>query len=250
MENLRIENAQNIVDAAMLAIDHFGGGLPWWRGQSLSPWQLRPSVFRVADGGYRYEQNIASKFIQRARTRYPDCPVDTDLPGWFLLMQHYGLPTRILDWSESILVATYFAVCDAKHRNEDGAIWALAGALLNEEQFDQRVLVAVGNRPVSTLFDQAATITAAEPCAFTAAISSHHTDTRMMSQLSEFTIHGTDEALENLPNNEKFVMKFIVPKTAKASLRDALKLFGISEAALFPDLGHLASEIRASRFQK
>ena len=45
---------------------------------------------------------------------------------WNLLVisRHYGLPSRLLDWSESVWVAAYFAACDGD--TEDGAIWWFA----------------------------------------------------------------------------------------------------------------------------
>jgi hypothetical protein len=48
-------------------------------------------------------------------------PGVNDALGWWALMQHHGAPTRLLDWSESIYVAAYFACCAAEQ--EDGAIW-------------------------------------------------------------------------------------------------------------------------------
>jgi len=248
LEDLRIANIQNIVEAAVQAVRFFDSGAPWWRGQSLSSWELRPSIYRVEDGAYQYERNIASRFISKAPTRHPNCPSQTDLPGWFFLMQHYGLPTRILDWTNSVLVATYFAVFDEEKHHEDGALWSLRGAYLNDEQFGKRTIASVADPTAVTLFREALSGAAGEPSTVTAAINAQHIDTRMMIQLAEFTIHGTADPVETLPNHEKFLMKFIVPKTAKASLKQVLSLFGISQASLFPDLEHLATELRESRF--
>ena len=248
VEEMRIENAQNLADAAVYANRHFDGTNSWWRGHSLSSWALRPSIYRVEDSGYRYEQNIANLFIQKSRMRHQNTPSETDIPGWFFLMQHYGLPTRILDWTESILFATYFAVRDEKYHDKDGALWALDGANLNEDQFDRHSFASVGDSPVSTLFREALRGTKGEPTTVVAAISSKHVDTRMMVQLAQFTIHGTADPIEKLPNNEKFLAKMIVPSSAKKSLKALLGLFGISEATLFPDLEHLAKELRGLRF--
>jgi len=99
-------------------------GQPWWRGHADASWRLVPGVHR-ADHGPFYEANIATKFAQRAPTRHPNTPPEGALASWLFLMQHYGLPTRLLDWTESPLLATYFAVSEEGHATEDGALWAL-----------------------------------------------------------------------------------------------------------------------------
>ena len=60
-----------------------------------------------------YELRLLRKFRARAHLRHHTCPDYFDYFGWLSLMRHYGLPTRLLDWSESPLVAAYFAMVSA-----------------------------------------------------------------------------------------------------------------------------------------
>jgi len=76
--------------------EKFGVNGLWWRGQSLATWEITPWIFREERGKFD-ESTMIKRFMQRAASRYPDCPPVDDIASWFFLMQHYGLPTRLLD---------------------------------------------------------------------------------------------------------------------------------------------------------
>ena len=102
----------------------------WYRGHLNAQWELVPSVQR---GSYAAnEQHMAIDFYMRASVALKEKPPPHYLPGWVALMQHYGLPTRLLDWSKSLLVATFFATYRYEDQpGKDGCIWILRPGQLN-----------------------------------------------------------------------------------------------------------------------
>jgi hypothetical protein len=59
------------------------------------------------------EQQLLKEFKRRAHYYVDPLPADGDLMGWLALMQHYGAPTRLLDWTYSFYIAAFFALSDA-----------------------------------------------------------------------------------------------------------------------------------------
>jgi len=98
----------------------------WFRGHGDADWKLTPKLYLGAD-----EEEIRHEFQSRAlqliQNRFP-----ADRWEWYFLMQHYGAPTRLLDWTENVLVALYFAVEDHPGTH-DAAVWILDPDWLNRK---------------------------------------------------------------------------------------------------------------------
>jgi FRG domain len=108
-----------------------------FRGQASSQWFLHPSLDRAVEvsregPGFSFvthvdrktaEDRLLFKFKQQAHRYVRRLPDDDDLVSWLALMQHHGVPTRLLDWTRSAFVAAYFAF-EAKSA-ERCAIWAV-----------------------------------------------------------------------------------------------------------------------------
>ena len=77
---------------------------------------------------------MAVQFRNQARVRHREVPDIKDGASWLFLMQHYGLPTRLLDWTDSPLIALYFAIKDKTTDDEDGVIYGLMPTELNHNR--------------------------------------------------------------------------------------------------------------------
>ncbi len=217
----------------------------WWRGHSRAPWTLLPKVYRPPTGGRPHrEQNLILHFQAQASTRRDNCPDRDDHAAWLFLAQHYGLATRLLDWTWSALTALFFVVWKSEHDAEPGALWALHSARLNAEQGLPPMLPVPESASVAHLFKAA--FDGGTPTGQVIAVAPHEVDIRMMVQLSSFTIHDTDKPLEAIvADPSPFLRKYTIPPTAKPLIRDSLGLLAIESSNLFPDLEHLAGDLNS-----
>ena len=215
----------------------------WWRGHSSATFSLRPSIYRV-DGGRRAEQNLAQRFRQYTPTRHNNCPPQEDFVSWLFLMQHYGLPTRLLDWSGSVLVATYFTVSELPR--EDGLLYALNPRELNLAENKDKTLIPTTSSPARERFNAA--FDDKMRAKGILAILTHEVDNRMLLQQASFTIHGTSEPLNKHTDVARFLKKFEIPALAKPRIKVQLHAIGIRRSTLFPDLENLTSDLKELRF--
>jgi len=248
---VKIDDLSDIVRATNEAIQCFDADTAWWRGHADTDWALQAHVFRkptqhVEVSSYN-ESGLIGHFLVRAPTRsLTKTPEATDYFGWLFLAQHFGLPTRLLDWSESPLVALFFSVME-EHEDHDGCIWALWPGGLNRH-FDASLdLVQIRDAKVSEIAE----------CAFVPgntcdpviiAIDGREIDLRMLVQMGRFTLHAISTPIETLPRSAKWLRKYIVPKEVKPKIRNQLGAFGIRRSNLFPDLSNLAADLRERRF--
>lgn len=246
MIEYRITNFQDFVTAVNLLMLNFGNVKLWWRGQADSDWKLTPGIFRC--GNEKKENNISFLFRMKAKARYSNCPNSDEPFPWLFLMQHYHLPTRLLDWTESPLVALFFAVENEKYDDKDSVIWSLQPVILNSTQVNQKGILSPGHSIIKPIFKEAFTVNEKNPDRRIVAVHAEQADVRQLVQLSEFTIHGSQMPMENLIENEKFLGKILIPSSAKEKFRLMLNNFGISRSYLFPDLENLSAELASLDF--
>lgn len=218
----------------------------WWRGQSNKDWRLIPSLIRSYPA--HFEHNMAIRFANRARVRHSKCPPSNDITGWVFLMQHYGLPTRLLDWTESALTALYFAVEDESKSNEEGGIFALEPTILNEMEMGAKCIVGAGTEDSKGIFDDVFRESKRPTSSKILGIYADHSDIRHMMQACAFTIHGKSEFLDSEKYFEKCLTKYTVSAKSKLKIKEQLRLLGFKPSTIYPDLGNLAIELKSMKY--
>ncbi len=224
---------------------------PWFRGHGDASWSLEAGWYRVWEPGrgpgaaHYHEGTLLEAFKLRAPTFLPHQPA-TDWE-WLFLMQHYGLPTRLLDWTESSMIALYFALRDSPG-DTDAAVWAMNPWWLNKQTFGDYALFPADH---SRARDHAPLQASARlKGKLPLSITPIHSSPRIVAQRGVFTIHGTERgALDRLAagrgrKREVCLRKMLIPKERIAGIRRELSVAGITESLIFPELSGLCRELR------
>ena len=236
----------------------------WFRGHAKVCWKLLPGVLRddfinrVNEFNVRpNDSNCLGTAIETTEKSINDqfrregaslLPSNANLVDIYFLAQHYGLPTRLLDWTANPLAALFFAV--SQEHDHDGEVisvlpdWRLTfGDESNPRkaglpyppvgQRDQLVVKAIEYLFDSDQRPEDGLIVPLRPDLWSA---------HMLQQGACFTLHMPGcLAINENPTNSK---RFRIPSSSKRVLLEELRAVGVNWATLFPDLDHLAQEIR------
>lgn len=124
----------------------------WFRGQPNYEHKLIPSIFRQ---GVKYGVIFDErKMLEEFQRRYPDQSSNhKTVYEWLTLMQHYGLPTRLLDWSSNLLVALYF--CCISGEDSDGAVYVFDPTYMERDyRFNELLEMQLQEKTKSDFFNR------------------------------------------------------------------------------------------------
>lgn len=228
---------------------------PWFRGVLDEQYELLPGFYRASDpkneGREIREGALREEFERRAPPLLEGHPPATKWE-WYFLMQHYGLPTRLLDWSESSLIGLYFAVADWDGKrqvgNQDAAVWmldphSLEGPAQQQSKPEDEIYRYDSQEIDKYLPDDRWDLKLPEkPVAFMPLNNSR----RITAQRGMFTIHGTDnrplEKMIDDKGNPRLV-KFVIPKLMISEVNCSLRVAGITDVVAIPELPSLCLDM-------
>ena len=238
-----VSSLSELIQALAALSEMTQGEIVWFRGHARAEYKLLPSLARNPDALSR-ESLLAKRFKQNAYTFIRIQP-STEWE-WQFLMQHYGVPTRLLDWSEAPLVGAYFAVHDEdqKHIEHDAHIWAFLPARYNREvcRLTQMVPMEIPSFGDVVLDDYLPDKINLGPGVekYPVAALAPRQNERIMAQLGTFTVMHIDKRpLEEVA--KPFLARFIIPKDAKETIRRELAALRINRLTLFPELSSVAA---------
>jgi hypothetical protein len=219
----------------------------WFRGQENEVWKLLPSLVRPPDRSNN-EMVYVKRFKQHASPFLDQVP--SDEWDWLFLMQHYEVPTRLLDWSESALVGLWFALAEPKRkadRNKRGVVWCLYPNELNRiSKLDMKPphdIPCFGDDEVLDKYLPSRVIGVTTADFNPVAIVAPRRFQRLYAQQGVFTLfHRNSTAIEELGTQTQ-VRKIVIPVNAKPRLRRELDYLMVNELALFPELGKVGRRV-------
>lgn len=231
----------------------------WFRGVGDSTYHLSPSIHRHAgvtdvESLFRMEKGLVVRYKERS-VPYLASQVRDDWELLFL-MQHYGVPTRLLDWTENPLIALFFALSSAKRNatgdyEKDAAVWTFSAAKWNQTVFKHQSYSGGALSPTETIVNQSYAIGSdqryinEQP----AAILGIHNSPRIVAQRGSFTIFGKSlQPMEDIFASNDFpddaLSKIEIPAADIKPLLEKLVWMGISDSVIYPDLEGLAKETK------
>jgi hypothetical protein len=237
-----------------------------FRGHASKNWEhLVTSLHRdlsaqaTAAAQARLEADGITAFRRHGRSLLPYSELvyfDRILFG-ITLMQHYGAPSRLLDWSLSPWVAAYFVVSNESLAGDDGVIWAFNQAQLLKEYYKKLNSEKPEYRKFETLAN-ADTVegwlrASLEQTPVIKTFRYQYANTQMGAQQSIFTICGKineyhEAALDRILTKKSDKLKIFIPSALKNSLRHRLFLMNVSALSLFPTVSgvglHISEALR------
>jgi len=213
----------------------------WFRGHEDVAFTLTPTALRYSKFSNRAKAlELIADFKRIAELKHPRVPAPDNELDWALIAQHYGLPTRLLDWTESVTNALYFTCLK---ENLDGFVFMLNPIALNRSSYPSRPRVLDPQKDSDIILKylrmSAKKVRGGRnPVAIYPVWNSE----RLIIQKGVFTLHGGKFSLDkgDIPS----LTAIPILKESKPKLRLELQRIGVDEMTLFPELEHSCAHLK------
>ena len=223
----------------------------FFRGHSIKSYKLQPSVFRPLNNELSLNEKDIILDVKQYAPEHNISYSVKELDKVLCDIQHNDIPTRLLDWTVSPLVALYFA-CES-HHDETGKLWAFDPWSYNDKiiNYKEKIHPQIHDfhiiaRILSGLewseneirqylhkeyaFDQP--INLADPVAFVAPF----TNKRKVFQRGVFLIFGTDtHPFKTRSIAQPYLSCYTIPKAYKKKIIQELNNLYINDYTIYPD---------------
>lgn len=251
------------IAARLVVGDVVAGHSYVFRGHEDATWRLDPSLLRALTSDrktplpdaaevLRVEGYLLDQFRAVAPNHLPGATLAATRAAadWWPIMRHYGVPTRILDWTASFYVATYFAV--SRRPDTDGAVY-----LIHAHTLDLAMKATHGTLAELPTGDDDLRRPDAPPTVHIFGRKTALPD-RMIAQQGCFmvcrnVVGDIEEVLASeIPRmadvGTETLSRFRIPAASKASFMRHLRAMNVTASSLFPGLDgigrHLEETVR------
>lgn len=215
----------------------------WFRGHADYRWLLIPSALRYKTISDREKAlGLISCFKRYAEMKIERPPELNDELRWTQLAQHYGLPTRLLDWTENAAVALYFA---CQKQEQDGCIVIINPVDLNKASGIKTSRILDYSKDAEIINEYFFLDGKRSPRngKNNIAIYPIWNSPRITIQQGAFTLHGSN-CFSITPKQSPSLVHVPILKQYKKILLNELDRFGISEMTIFPEIDRICNYIK------
>ena len=217
-----------------------------FRGLSDATYQLDTSLMRLGGPFGQLERHLLRNFKKYA---HRDVVERDSFWHWLSVAQHHGLPTRLMDWTHSPLIATHFATANTEKFDLDGAVWCVnyerthtllpsrMKAELHGEGANTFTIELLA-RAVSSLRE----LDSLSKRPYLLFIEPPSMDERIVNQFALFSVMSSATLGPGTWTTEhpELCRKIVIPATLKWEIRDKLDQSNVTERVLFPGLDGLS----------
>ena len=217
-----------------------------FRGMSNVDYSLETALIRLGGNFEQLERHLLRNFKKYA---HRSAVKRDSIWEWLAVAQHYGLPTRLMDWTYSPFVAMHFATASVDEMDKDGVIWAvnyvMTHRLLPEGLRQDLQAEGANIFTVEMLSKQIVSLEELANMSDTCVVlffEPPSMDDRIVNQYALFSIMSDPKEIMDrwLFTYPDLYRKIIIPSELKWEIRDKLDQANITERVLFPGLGGLS----------